>query len=513
MRDDPTEADTRVMNDMVATHADADLAIALGSRLVRCRLADLPDGTWEREFHLDAPVSPAMEPLLSAFGRGFGDGFATWGYPIAGVRQLVVDGWLYSRIEPLLDPVEVGRRIARADGVADLVDLQHTAEHWVSDLLPVFARRRRAVADRITGESATSDLVDALVDAVTLAVEFAESRFRDVPAVNLLTAAFLLDAVAAGMTRTEATAALVGSSSATSQLAEDVTDEPLSTDLAAPLLGELASEPPSYPAGRMATPEPTPVVPHLEVGLAAARLAQDVRERSRAELSRMLGTIHRASLELGTRLASAGALDSADDVWFLAPDELVEIARDAVAVADRRATFSRERAARVRSRRHEYELAAASMPAPLVGDPPTGPPPSLDGLPDGAARLFQLAMAWIEAMNGGPPPGGDGLRGIGASAGVATGVVRVVRHAEDVLAVEPGDVLVCATTTPAWCVAIATAAAVVTESGGDLSHPAITAREFGIPAVVGVAGATTTLRDGDLVTVDGTAGTVRHTAG
>ena len=515
--------------DATSDATTADLAVTLGSRLTRYRLADLPPGTWEREFHLDAPVSPAMEPLLAAFGRGFRAGFAAWGYPIGGLSQLVVDGWMYACIEPLADLDEVGRRLVRAAEVADLVELQHTAERWSTDLLPSFAARRRPIAARVTAETPMADLVAALVDAVSLAVEFAEIRFRDVTAMNLLTAAFLLDAVAAGATRAEATAALVGSSPATSELARsagsdlgadlrgEFADEPLSTDVSAPLLAEVVagSRVDRAEVGTPATA--TQLAPHLEAALTAARLAQDVRERSRGELSRLVGTVHRASLELGTRLAACGALDAADDVWFLAPDELIAIARGAIDAAGGTTSAPREQTARVRSRRHEYELAAASMPSPFLGDPPSGSPPPIDGLSDGAARLFVLAMTWLDAINGGQPPvspsSGDGLRGIAASAGVATGVVRVVRHAEDVLSVEPGEVLVCATTTPAWCVAIATAAAVVAETGGDLSHPAITAREFGIPAVVGVPGATTVLRDGDLVTVDGTAGTVRLAAG
>lgn len=529
MRPDPEEADTALMNDLAAARTAADLDVTLGSRLTRCRLVDLPAGTWEREFHLDAPVSPAMEPLLAAFGRGFRDGFERWGYPIDGLRQLVVDGWLYACIEPLLDPDQVGSRLARAEEIADLVELHRTAEHWVAHLLPAFAARRRAVAERITSESSSPDLVAVLVDAVALAVEFAEARFSNVPEMNLLTAAFLVDAVAAGATRSEARAALVGSSSATSALAtsavttteselrDDVADEPLSTDLAAPLLGELVagSNVQLTRTGQLSRAEqpPTPVrvAPHLEAALAGARLAQDVRERSRGELSRLLGTVHRVSLELGARLARTGALGAADDVWFLAPDELVTLALESLEAAP---TAPREWTARVRSRRHEYDLARASTPPPFLGDPPAGPPPPMGELSPRAARVFQLAGAWIEAMNGGPPlSADDGLRGIGASAGAFTGVVRVVRHAEDVLSVEPGEVLVCSTTTPAWCLAIAVAGAVVAETGGDLSHPAITAREFGIPAVVGVAGAMSLLRDGDVVTVDGTAGTVRLASG
>ena len=72
----------------------------------------------------------------------------------------------------------------------------------------------------------------------------------------------------------------------------------------------------------------------------------------------------------------------------------------------------------------------------------------------------------------------------------------------------PGDILVCPYTDPAWTPLLRIAAGVVTEIGGVLSHAAIVARELGIPAVLGVPDATTTLHDGSTITVDGAAGTV-----
>ncbi len=191
-------------------------------------------------------------------------------------------------------------------------------------------------------------------------------------------------------------------------------------------------------------------------------------------------------------------------MWFLGPDELLAV----VAGSDGGAA---ERQARIRSRRHEFDAASATTPQPTLGEP--GEPGDAElglphELPPEALRLFLLAAAWRDAMDGTTPPSPAEVCGIAASPGCVTGSVRVVRHADEVLDVEPGEILVCATTTPAWCIAIATAAGLVTESGGDLSHPAITAREVGIPAVVGVTGATTRWRTGDVITVDGTAGTV-----
>ena len=105
-------------------------------------------------------------------------------------------------------------------------------------------------------------------------------------------------------------------------------------------------------------------------------------------------------------------------------------------------------------------------------------------------------------------PDGDVLTGIGASAGRVTGVARVLTGAADFQTFEAGEVLVAAITTPAWTSLFPRAAAVVTDIGGPLSHSSIVAREYGIPAVLGTGSATRRIRTGDLLTVDGDAGTV-----
>ena len=109
-----------------------------------------------------------------------------------------------------------------------------------------------------------------------------------------------------------------------------------------------------------------------------------------------------------------------------------------------------------------------------------------------------------------PAPRGEGLRGIAAGPGGATGPARIVRGPRDFATFRPGDVLVCEHTDPAWTPLFRIAAAVVTEHGGLLSHAAIVAREVGIPAVLAVPDATRTLVDGALVTVDGHRGQVRR---
>src|SRR5204862_1792377 len=103
----------------------------------------------------------------------------------------------------------------------------------------------------------------------------------------------------------------------------------------------------------------------------------------------------------------------------------------------------------------------------------------------------------------------DGLVGTPASRGAAEGIARVIVDEHDFRRIEPGDVLVTTTTTPAWTPLFPSLAALVTETGGILSHAAVVAREYGLPAVVGVANATRAIPDGSRIRVDALEGTVQ----
>jgi pyruvate,water dikinase len=105
--------------------------------------------------------------------------------------------------------------------------------------------------------------------------------------------------------------------------------------------------------------------------------------------------------------------------------------------------------------------------------------------------------------------GGDVLNGKGASAGVVRGPARVTLSQEDFGRIQPGDIIVCPSSNPSWVPVFTIAGGLVTNTGGVLSHAAVVAREFGLPAVVGIGDATTRIADGRLVEIDGTAGTVR----
>ena len=100
------------------------------------------------------------------------------------------------------------------------------------------------------------------------------------------------------------------------------------------------------------------------------------------------------------------------------------------------------------------------------------------------------------------------ITGLGASAGVIEGIARVVRTIDEFDEVSDGDILVCQMTNPAWVVLFTKIAGLVTDTGGTTSHPAVLAREFGIPAVIGTSVATHRIVTGDRLRIDGTAGRV-----
>jgi pyruvate,water dikinase len=144
---------------------------------------------------------------------------------------------------------------------------------------------------------------------------------------------------------------------------------------------------------------------------------------------------------------------------------------------------------------------------PAVLGPDEAPPP-LSVMPEAQAKV----LAAVEAImtNLGSNAAHEAMQGTGVGTGTYTGRARIARCPEDAIAaLEPGDVLVAANTTPAYNVIFPLAGAVVVEQGGALSHAAVIARELGIPAVVGAAGALREIPDGAEVEVDASTGRVR----
>lgn len=208
-----------------------------------------------------------------------------------------------------------------------------------------------------------------------------------------------------------------------------------------------------------------------------ARRYAPYRENLKAAALRALLVVKRLFLEMGRRLVAKGALDEAGDVFFLEVPELEAAVRGDVATASLRELVAR--------RRGEHARAVATDPPPFVLEDPSGAiHPLRADVSDGA------------------------LVGVPVSQGVVTGTARILRSLEDAPRVKRGDVIVARVVNAAWTPLFPLVGGIVAEMGGALSHGAIVAREYGIPCVFGVTGATSRIKDGDLVTVDGERGII-----
>ncbi|MCU1615660.1 MAG: Phosphoenolpyruvate-utilizing enzyme mobile region [Frankiales bacterium] len=197
---------------------------------------------------------------------------------------------------------------------------------------------------------------------------------------------------------------------------------------------------------------------------------------------------------LGQRLVDEGLLDAADDVLFLRYNELRAFVGDPAALDAQTV---------VAARRAERDAAGKRQPRDWIG---TVTEPQLNfpywvnwGYPERFHR---------QNSEDGDSRGEAQVAGIAGSPGVVEGTARVVRTIGDFDEVAEGDILVCQMTNPAWVVLFTKIAGLVTDTGGTTSHPAVLAREFGIPAVVGTSEATRRISTGDQIRVDGSAGVV-----
>jgi pyruvate,water dikinase len=241
--------------------------------------------------------------------------------------------------------------------------------------------------------------------------------------------------------------------------------------------------------------------------LARARRVFPLREGNEAATAGIpLAGLRRLGLHLGIRLG------------LYRPDDVFDLTFDEVLAALRFPDDCEHPASQALERREEREHLAAKVPAAVVGEAaeglPTGPP-DLRGFPRAAAE--QLAgLLWYTAQIDGPMPGPRGalhpedhvLTGLGVSHGSYEGTARIIMDEDDFERIESGDVVVCPITSPVWSIVFPTVGALVCDAGGTMSHPAIIAREFAVPAVVGTGGATAAIPDGARVRVDGDAGRV-----
>lgn len=216
--------------------------------------------------------------------------------------------------------------------------------------------------------------------------------------------------------------------------------------------------------------------------LAEAQHVVPVREEQLALLSLPWPVMRRAVERLGEALTERGALSSANDVYFLTHAEVLALLEEP------------EPMDAIARTRREQRSRQSRLAAPLwVGKVPP---------------MVKFVFGYSNKIMGAVRSDLAVVHGVPASPGRATGRVRVVRDSSQFDDFEAGEVLVAPLTAPAWTDLFDRAAAVVTDVGSALAHASIIAREYGIPAVVGCGDATTRLKDGQMVTVDGSTGNV-----
>jgi pyruvate,water dikinase len=202
-----------------------------------------------------------------------------------------------------------------------------------------------------------------------------------------------------------------------------------------------------------------------------------LRDEPKHAVAHLFAAWHEALQRTGEHLVHEGALDNADDVWYLHRGELLSLVDD-----------SGSELPDIAARKQEYR------------------------------RQERIEAPSIITSEGEIPPaeredvGENSLVGTGISAGVVEGTARIVRDPANTT-LRAGDILVCPSSDPAWTPLFATASGLITEVGGSLTHGALVAREYGLPAVASVTGATEKIIDGQRIRVDGDNGTVEFLDG
>ncbi len=229
----------------------------------------------------------------------------------------------------------------------------------------------------------------------------------------------------------------------------------------------------------LAAAMPNPVQARLARLLASRmRALAGLRETPKFTIIRLMGIVRHMMLRSGEELAGAGVLARPDDIFFLRFEELA-------AGSDERGPMKEEWRRLVAERRRVYDRERMRRQVPRL--------------------LLSDGVTFYEGLGA---DGGDGaLTGSPVSPGVVEGIVHVVFDPRDAQ-LAPGEILVCPGTDPSWTPLFLAAGGLVMEVGGLMTHGSVVAREYGIPAVVGVHEATRRLHNGQRVRVDGTAGRV-----
>jgi pyruvate,water dikinase len=225
----------------------------------------------------------------------------------------------------------------------------------------------------------------------------------------------------------------------------------------------------------------------FEKALNWAQSQAPLREDGIAEIGMGYPVLRKMLFELGSRFAAAGAITHADDIYWLEENEL-----EALVAALEKGMALNNMIDIVQERKETWQARKQVIPPPQL-------PPGKKFLGFNVEAVLTGAEGRVE---------GNVIKGIAASPGQVSATARVLHGPEDFDQMQPGDILVASITTPAWTPLFAMASGVVTDIGGPLSHGSIVAREYGIPAILGTGFATKLIQSGQVIAVDGAAGTV-----
>jgi phosphohistidine swiveling domain-containing protein len=464
-------------------------------------------GEWIAE-----PVTPLFESwLVTGMEEGLHDALRRWiGQRAPRPRHVVVNGWYFYSINWLSagslgrslpgivrNLVRNPRRVAGVIPPTVRFSVPLFEEEWRVDVLP----RYRAAVDRAEAEVETLD-ARALVPLVDHLAWLAGEYFASIAA--LAGAGYKLEMNLAAFYRRhlasqpggshlpllagfEVLAQLPTHAVTTLDWFEVPVSAPETSQAAARRVARhgqqvAARQAAEAEAARALAASPRRLAAFQRL-LADAQHLVPLREAQVRELTLAWPVMRRAVLRIGQALVGAGALSAPDDVFFLRRDEVL------LGLAAGRVPMPPELAAR-----RELRAQQAHLVPPLVVGRIN---PMLRRVWDSFPRLVGAVRSDTAVVSGSP-----------ASAGRATGVVRVIRGPAEFDDLEAGEVLVAPVTAPAWTPLFGLASAVVTDVGSAAAHASIVAREYGIPAVVGCGDATARLRTGMRVTVDGGTGNV-----
>ena len=511
--------------------------------------------------------------LLSGFPRGFAEGLARYGLLLGRYDIAVIGGFMYAQMVPFgaggtATPEQMQERIATSARAFTERFWREDLAHWDDVVKPGAIAAHLAVQAVDPAELSDDDLAEHIArcedhleanfelhhrysapslmatgDFLAAGLEWTGATagelmglLRGTSAISTGFAATELDALADAVAASDAARATLASADGPEAvLAALATDpdvgpaartyleavryrsigydvgEPSAGELPAMLVGAIRaavahrkSRPDDDGDGALTSIRARVPAEHLaefDDRLHEARLANRLRdERATYSDGWAIGLARRALLEAGRRLAARGRLT----------DPAHAVDADAAELAALLRAEPGPSAEEVAERFRRRTSRTVDDAPPLVGPPPAAPPP-LEALPEPARRATLAVNASMANLFGVPdtPNAATVVHGLAVNTGVYEGPARLVADSTDFDRVQRGDVLVTRMTSPYFTVVLPLLGAIVTDRGGQLSHAAIVAREYGIPGIVGTRDATRVIPDGARIRVDGTTGEVR----